>query len=160
MTGSTKQPGLSPSAVPRPGQHMSIADLIAFHNREATLTTDRDTYNWHRNRARQLEADSKLAHHPSTESTPASPSEGSPASAVALPLQMTTEEAAKALDAERDAAAIPYGDIAHWWRRRSIELKVALEQMHAMLRECNRTKAILAESLNSVLLVNEEDNYS
>jgi len=72
---------------------------------------------------------------------------------------MTTEEAARILDAERDASEIPYGDIAHWWRRRAIELKVALEQMHDMLRECDKTKVILAKSLHAALLVNEEDNY-
>jgi hypothetical protein len=73
---------------------------------------------------------------------------------------MTTDEAIKVLDDERDRAEIPYGDIAYWWRKRAIELKVALEQMHDMLRECDRTKVTLAKRLHSVLLVNEEDNYS
>ena len=73
---------------------------------------------------------------------------------------MTEDHAAQILDAERDATEIPYGDIAHWWRRRAIQLKVALEQMHDMLRECDRTKVALAKRLYSALLVNEEDTYS
>ena len=52
---------------------------------------------------------------------------------------LTMEEQAEVmLNAERDSAQIPYGDMAHWWKRKAIALQVKLWNAPQKCGNCGR----------------------
>ena len=50
----------------------------------------------------------------------------------------TEEDAAKYLDAERDKSDIKYGEIAHWWRRKAIQLQTKLLNSPQKCSNCGK----------------------